>query len=314
MLPLIIIGAVVVIGAIVLVVVGLRSGDDVDPLEERLMEYAQTGEQASLEEIEMSQSLTDRVFIPLARRLGETALRFTPQNSIQATARRLELAGSPSGLDPTLFWALRFIGIGIGALMLFVSSVAPAESFLKGTTGLLIAGGAAVIGFFLPEMWLSSKIERRQKEIRRAMPDALDLLTICVEAGLGFDAAMGKVNEKWDDELAMIFGRVLREMQLGKIRRDALRDMADRVGLNEMTSFVAAVVQSEQLGVSMANVLRIQSDAMRVKRRQIAEEEAQKAPIKMLFPMAFLIFPSLMIILLGPAALILMRSALNGMF
>jgi tight adherence protein C len=250
----------------------------------------------------------------LARRLGETALRFTPQNSIQATARRLELAGSPSGLDPTLFWALRFIGIGIGALMLFVSSVAPAESFLKGTTGLLIAGGAAVIGFFLPEMWLSSKIERRQKEIRRAMPDALDLLTICVEAGLGFDAAMGKVNEKWDDELAMIFGRVLREMQLGKIRRDALRDMADRVGLNEMTSFVAAVVQSEQLGVSMANVLRIQSDAMRVKRRQIAEEEAQKAPIKMLFPMAFLIFPSLMIILLGPAALILMRSALNGMF
>jgi tight adherence protein C len=124
--------------------------------------------------------------------------------------------------------------------------------------------------------------------------------------------AMDKVQEKWENELSLIFARILREMQLGKLRRDALKDTASRVGLNELSSFVAAVVQSEQLGVSMANVLRVQSDAMRIKRRQLAEEEAQKAPIKMLFPMAFLIFPSLLIILLGPAALILMSSALGG--
>jgi tight adherence protein C len=140
------------------------------------------------------------------------------------------------------------------------------------------------------------------------------LLTICVEAGLGFDAAMSKVNEKWDNPLGVAFGRVIREIQLGKLRRDALRDMAARMGIPEMTSFVAAVIQSEQLGVSMAKVLRIQSDQMRLKRRQRAEEEAHKAPVKMLFPMAILIFPTICIVLMTPAFLMLMRSALAGIF
>jgi tight adherence protein C len=160
---------------------------------------------------------------------------------------------------------------------------------------------------------LSSRITRRQKEIRKAMPDALDLLTICVEAGLGFDAAMQKVFEKWDNELARAFGRVIREIQLGKLRREALRDMATRLGVEEMTSFVAAVIQSEQLGVSMAHVLRIQSDQMRVRRRQMAEEEAHKAPIKMLLPMALLIFPSICIVLMTPAVVMLLRSGFMGM-
>ncbi len=305
-------GVLVVIGAIVLIVIGLRNNNNVDPLEERLQEFAQRGETVSLEEIELSQSFSDRVLFPMARRLGEIALRFTPQNAIQDTARKLEQAGNPSGIDPTVFWALRLVGIGAGVLMLIMGSFVPEGSFFTGTTALLFSVGASVVFFYMPELWLRSKINRRQKEIRKAMPDALDLLTICVEAGLGFDMAMSKVQEKWDNELSLIFARVLREMQLGKIRREALRDMASRVGISELTSFVAAVVQSEQLGVSMANVLRVQSDAMRVRRRQLAEEEAQKAPIKMLFPMAFLIFPSLLIILLGPAALILMTSALGG--
>jgi tight adherence protein C len=163
-------------------------------------------------------------------------------------------------------------------------------------------------------MLLQSAIDRRQKSIRKAMPDALDLLTICVEAGLGFDGAMSKVNEKWDNELSLAFGRVLREIQLGKLRRDALRDMADRIGIPEMTSFVAAIIQSEQLGVSMAKVLRIQSDQMRLKRRQAAEEEAHKAPVKMLFPMVLLIFPTILIILLGPAGLILVTSVAGDVF
>jgi tight adherence protein C len=179
---------------------------------------------------------------------------------------------------------------------------------------LLAVLGAILIGYFFPQLWLSSKIGRRQKEVRKALPDALDLLTICVEAGLGFDMALSKVSEKWESELSLAFSRVIQEIQLGKLRREALRDMADRIGLPELTSFVAAVIQSEQLGVSMAKVLRIQSDQMRVKRRQLAEEEAHKAPVKMLIPMALLIFPSLMIVLMTPAALRLMNSAMAGMF
>ncbi len=308
LIPIIGIILLVVIGAIILIVTGLRASNGDDPLETRLADYVSRGETASLEEIELSQTFSDRVLIPLARRLGELTLRFTPQNAIQQTTQRLEQAGNPANLEPTVFFALRFIGLGFGILMLMVAQFAPEGSFLEGATALYIAAGAALLGFFLPDMWLKSRVDRRQKEILKAMPDALDLLTICVEAGLGLDAAIDRVQSKWDNELSLIFARVLREMQLGKLRRDALRDMAGRVGLSELTSFVAAVIQSEQLGVSMANVLRIQADAMRVRRRQLAEEEAQKAPIKMLFPMAFLIFPALMIVLLGPAGIILMTS------
>ena len=176
--------------------------------------------------------------------------------------------------------------------------------------GLLFGLPAAILGFYLPDLLLQGRIDHRQKEVRKAMPDGLDLLTICVEAGLGFDAAMSKLYEKWDNELGRAFGRVVREIQLGKLRREAFRDMADRLGVTEMSSFVAAVIQSEQLGVSMAQVLRIQADQMRIRRRQIAEEAAHKAPIKMLLPMALFIFPALCIVLMAPAILILIQ---NGM-
>jgi tight adherence protein C len=172
----------------------------------------------------------------------------------------------------------------------------------------MLIGGATFGGFYVPHIMLSTRITRRQKEIRNAMPDALDLLTICVEAGLGFDAAMSKVAEKWETELALAFARVIREVQLGKVRREALKDMSDRLGIAELTSFVAAIIQSEQLGVSMSKVLRIQSDQMRLKRRQRAEEEAHKAPIKMIIPLALLVFPSIMIIILTPAVIQIMGS------
>ena len=313
-LVLLIIVAVVIGGAIILVIVGLRDSESgIDPLQERLAEYAARGETASLEEIELSQPFSERVILPMARKLGEFALRFTPQNALQETARKLEHAGSPRGIDPTVFWAARFIlAVGLGGLFIFLFTIS-ASDWTWGRKFLIIGLGT-IFGFYIPELMLVSRIQRRQKEIRKAMPDALDLLTICVEAGLGFDGALAKVYEKWDNEMSRAFGRVLREIQLGKLRRDALRDMAERVGIPEMTSFVAAVIQSEQLGVSMARVLRIQSDQMRIKRRQAAEEEAQKAPIKMLFPMGILIFPSILIILLGPAAIMLMQSALGSYF
>ena len=304
---------IIVVLAVALVVVGMRSRQDETPLDERLADYISRGEEVSLEEIELSLPITERILVPIVQKIGELTEKFTPQNAIEETERKLELAGNPPGIDPTTFWAARFIAaIGVGGILLFVFSMGS----MNWTWGrkLLLTGIFSVIGFFMPQLLLQSKINARQDMIRNSMPDALDLLTICVQAGLGFDAAMSRVAEKWIDALADEFSRCLREIQLGNVRRIALRNMADRIGIDEMTSFVAAIIQSEQLGVSMAKVLRIQSDQMRTRRRQIAEEKAQQAPVKMLFPMALLIFPSIMIILLGPAALQLMDSALAGMF
>jgi tight adherence protein C len=298
----------VLAGAVVLVVAGIRKSksQEEDPLAERLAEYSQRGEVVSLEEIELSQPFSQRVIMPIMRGLGEISSRFTPQHVVEQTRIRLELAGNPGRIDASTFMVLHFVAAGVfGSLMILISFFAKTYST---PVKLVIVLVFTILGYFFPDLWIRSKINSRQKQVRKAMPDALDLLTICVEAGLGFDAAMSKVNEKWDNELSMAFGRVIREIQLGKLRRDALRDMSDRLGLAEMTSFVAAVIQSEMLGVSMAKVLRIQSDQMRVKRRQHAEEEARKAPIKMIFPMGLFIFPSLMIVLLTPAALRLQGS------
>ncbi len=298
-------------GAITLVVVGMRTSQKENPLDERLAEFAARGETASLEEIELSQPLSERVIIPLAKRFGDFVTRFTPQNALQSTARKLELAGNPKFLEPATFWALRILAaVAIAGFLLFIFSIG-SISWSWGRKVLVLAVFVG-LGFYVPEMLLTSRIQRRQKAIRRAMPDALDLLTICVEAGLGFDGAMQKVFIKWDNELSRAFGRAIREIQLGKLRREALRDMSDRIGLTEMTSFVAAVIQSEQLGVSMSKVLRIQADQMRIKRRQYAEELAHQAPIKMLIPMALLIFPSICIVLMTPALLMMMSSTLGS--
>ncbi len=298
----------ILIGAVVLVVIGMRKvkAQGENPLEARLAEFSQRGDAVSLEEIEMSQPFMERVIFPLIRKIGEMSSRFTPQHVLEQTRAQLELAGNPGRMDAATFLALRFVGAFVfGGLLTLLSATSKTWS---APIKFLIVIVFTVLGYFFPGLWLKSKIDSRQKSVRKAMPDALDLLTICVEAGLGFDAAMAKVNEKWDNELSMAFGRVIREIQLGKLRREALKDMADRIGLAEMTSFVAAVIQSEQLGVSMAKVLRIQSDQMRMKRRQRAEEEAHKAPIKMIIPMGIFIFPSLMIVLLTPAGLRLWRS------
>lgn len=297
-----------------LVFLGLRQTQKGDPLDQRLAEFAERGEAASLEEIEMSAPFVERVIIPLANRLGEMALRFTPQQALDDIERKLEMAGNPKGIKPTTFFAARFIIAGlIGVLLIFVFSLSNSQSLFS-LRNMGITFAFVMLGFSIPNLMISGRVTRRQNEVRKSLPDALDLLTICVEAGLGFEGAMKKVQEKWDNELSLAFGRALKEIQLGKIRREAMRDMADRIGAREMDSFVAAVIQSEQLGVSMAKILRIQSDDMRVKRRQHAEAEAQKAPVKMLFPMVFLIFPTIMLILLGPAGLLLFRSSAGDSF
>ncbi|HNZ00974.1 MAG TPA: type II secretion system F family protein [Anaerolineaceae bacterium] len=312
---LIVIIVAIIAFAIILTVIGLRSPKTSDEraLLDRLEELSQDGEPVDLRKLELSRPFSERVILPVARKLGEIATKFTPANALQSIQRKLELAGSPANLDPSMVLVGQFV-------LMFVLAGVIVLAFTLGTADwptsriVLVAVLAGLMGFAMPQMLLTSKIQRRQNEIRKAMPDALDLLTICVEAGLGFEAALQKVCEKWENELSLAFARVLREIQLGKLRKEALRDMADRIGLTELTSFTAAVIQSEQLGVSLAKILRIQSDQMRIRRRQIAEEKAHKAPVKMLIPMALLIFPTIMIVLLTPAVLRLMQSALGEMF
>ncbi|MCB9423041.1 MAG: type II secretion system F family protein [Ardenticatenaceae bacterium] len=298
------IAAVVIIMASILL---LRRSEE-DPLTARIDEFAVREEIVSIEEIELSLPITDRIFVPIIRRISDFVVRLTPQTTLERTTRLLELAGNPRNMTAAEFWAMRgFATVLLGVLGLIIARGKPTGTIFLYTLG------AGALGFILPVLLLRSMKDRRQQAVVKKLPDALDLMTICVDAGLTFNAAMQKVDEKWDDELAREFGRVIYEMQLGKARRAALKDMSDRLDVPDVTSFIAAVLQAEQLGVGIGKVLRIQSEQMRIKRRQRAEEKAQQAPVKMLFPMVFLIFPTIFLVLLGPAAFQVIRSdALRG--
>ncbi len=309
-LPLIVVLLLIVIAVGALIAVGFRTSTDYDPLEERLAEYVGEAQvSTNLEHIEMSMPFTERVLLPMAQRFAQFATQFTPQEALEKTHRQLDLAGSPPGLTPALFWLLRFAAMfGLSLILTVVLSI----SHQKTTFIILGLIGGAAIGFLLPQMWLSSKIKRRQEEIIKSLPDALDLMSICVSAGLGFDQAMQKVYEKWDNELALAFGRVVQEIQLGKTRREALRAMAENMDVPDVTTFVSSIIQADQLGVSISKVLNIQAAQMRVKRRQRAQEKAQQAPVKMTIPTVLFIFPSIWLVLLGPAAVQLYKTLFGG--
>ncbi len=306
-LLLIALGLVFLVGLILLLVRLFRSGET-SSVDDRLDAFATLDQPPTLEEIELSQPFTQRVLVPLMEGLAGLAKRFTPQESLENVRHNLELAGSPYGWSPVQFMGLRILAAillgGLGLVIMMVSSMSLARR-------MLILGGLAAGGYYLPTLWLKGRISSRQREVTRSLPDALDLLTICVEAGLGFDAAMARVADKWDNELTKEFIRVLQEVQLGKLRREALRNMADRIDVQEVSTFVAAIVQAEELGVSIAKVLRIQAEEMRRRRRQRAEELARQAPIKMLPAIAFLIFPAIFVVLLGPAVIRVMTMELS---
>lgn len=308
MSPVVLIVAMAMLGSIVLLFVGVAAPRSSDQVMDRLAEYG--GRTLTLEEIELSQPFSQRIIKPILDGLAQLLGRLAPQRNIEETRRKLELAGRPYGWGPTEFLGVRGLAGILLAVMTFLLLTLTGQYLPRRFLATLVAGG---LGFYLlPTLWLSSQIRRRQTEIVKALPDALDLLTISVEAGLGFDAAMSKVAEKWENELSLAFNRVIQEIQMGKLRREALRDMADRMDVPDVSSFVAAIIQADQLGVSIAKVLRIQSEQMRIRRRQRAEEKAHQAPVKMLFPMAFLIFPALFIVLLGPAVLVVMESNVLG--
>jgi tight adherence protein C len=291
-------------GLIIASIILLRRAED-DPLSTRIGEFASREESVTIEDIELSMPITDRVFVPIIRRISDLITRFAPQSMLENTARQLELAGSPRNMSAAGFLVMRLAAtVMLTLLFLYVSSNWGQDTSRTILYTFVMAG----LGFMLPQMWLSSKITRRKEAIIKKFPDALDLMSICVDAGLTFDGAMSKVNEKWDDPLAREFGRVIYEIQLGKSRRQALRDLSDRCDVADVTSFIAAILQADQLGVSIGKVLRIQSEQMRIKRRQRAEERAHQAPVKMMFPMVFLIFPSMFVVLLGPAGFQVLRN------
>ncbi|MBN1178289.1 MAG: type II secretion system F family protein [Anaerolineae bacterium] len=301
----IIIGIAVVLGV---VIIGLGMGGpgkkEEESIEDRLAQLGTLEKPPSLEDIELSLPFTERVLRPRLRDLAEYISKFTPDQTLTRTRRKLELAGVSRRIGATEFLAIRYVltaVFGIGAI------VFAATSDMEMIKRLGAIPVLAALGNFLPVLMLGSRISSRQKEIVKALPDVMDLLTICVEAGLGFNAAMSKVVDKWDNELTHAFGRVLQEIQLGKTRREALRGMADMMDVSDVSTFVAAIVQADALGVSIAKVLRIQSDQLRVRRRQRAEEAARKAPVMIALPTVLLIFPALLVIILGPAVLLLME-------
>jgi len=246
----------------------------------------------------------ERVTGPMFSRLTSLGRRFTPHDQSSRLRRKLDLAGNPVGWDTDRVLAFKMLGLLVGAAVGFIVPLL----FGNVAWALVFGIGLAVFGFFLPNILLYQRAYDRSQTIQRELPDALDLLVISVESGLGFDAALAQVARNTQGPLAEEFFRVLQEMQLGTGRSDAMRALADRTDVTDLRGFVTAMVQADAFGIPIANVLRIQAREMRIRRSQRAEESAQKVPVKILFPLIFCILPALFIVILGPAAIQIMTA------
>jgi len=297
--------AIAVAVGVLMIFIGLArtpSSNTAINVQQRLAAYG-GDKPLTVEEIELQRPFSERVLRPSIERLGSMLSRSTPQKARQDLLNRLELAGRPGNLTPEDFAAVRLVAAAVlGAVGLLL--------------GLLIGGGlylvialvvGVILGYYLPVVWLKQKVDARKTEIQKGLPDALDLLVICVDAGLGFDAALARVTDKYKNALSDLLTKALREVSLGRPRLEALDEMGRNSGVEDLHNFIQAVIQSEQFGTGIGKILRIQADEMRRKRRQRAQERGAQATLKMMLPMVGCIFPTLWIVLLGPAVLILMR-------
>jgi len=287
--------AFVVFATVALLVVGLvRPRASLTEIRiETLRQQVATGDAS-----ELVLPFSDRILLPTVQGFGRSLAKMLPANFMASLQRTLIMGGSAMTASTFVtFWAVStglFVGLAIVALAALGG--VSAQGFL----GLLVMG---IIGFMLPRFWLRSAVGSRQKKIVKNLPDAMDLITTCVEAGLGLDAALAKVSGQMKGPLAKEISQMLLEVGMGRLRRDALSDLGQRTGVQELISFVNAVIQAEQLGVSIGHVLKVQSDQMRTHRRQRAEQLAHEAPIKMMFPLVLCIFPAFMLVILGPAVI-----------
>jgi tight adherence protein C len=298
--PQIIFAAIAAV-AVLLITIGLAARPGKDAVQQRLEQLVV--QPKSLEEYELQQPFFERAVRPIVKRLARAGRRGDRGGIIARTDAKLEKAGYPGGLR-----GADWMGVKLLAAITFAIGGFLLGALLGGVTGgFFFALVGAGLGFMGPEFWLGRKIRSRAEAMVLQLPDALDLLTISVEAGLGFDAALAKVVEKMEGPLVNEFRQALAEIRMGRTRRDAMRDVGKRADAQPISNFIGAIVQAEQLGVPIAKVLQIQSNQLRIERRQRAEEAAAKAPVKMLFPMVGCIFPTIFIVILGPAILTVMR-------
>jgi tight adherence protein C len=305
---LVLLAAALVFSAIVTFIVGLTA-ERPHPMSARIAGLR--GERIDYELLNSSnqvESRKSRLLAPMASSMGSVLQRLLPGQFVAGIKMRLIQAGEPTTLQGYLMgYAVCVATMGSLAVLLIVTG-----SF-SGLIAPVVSGGCLVLGVMMPKIWLDNRVRMRQKIILKSLPDAFDLITTCVEAGLGLEAALARVAEKVKGPFGEELILMLHEVALGKLRRDALREVAQRTGVPDLTSFINAVVQAETMGTSIAAVLRVQADQMRIKRRQRAEQEAQAAPIKMMFPLVLFIFPTMFIVILGPAAIsIYQQLVLNG--
>jgi len=300
--------AIICAGGVLLFFIGISrtpSSNTSAMVQQRLSLYGGAGETAPLtvEEIELQRPFSERVLRPMIEKFGSLLSRSTPQKSRQDMMNRLELAGRPGNLTPEDFVAVRLVAAALLAAVGFLLGLLLANPVYLVIS--LVAG--AILGYYAPALWLKQKVDQRRNEIQKGLPEALDLLVICVDAGLGFDASLARVTDKFKNALSDLLSKALREVSLGRPRLEALDEMGRNSGVEDLHNFMQAVIQSEQFGTGIGKILRIQADEMRRKRRQRAQERGAQATLKMMLPMVGCIFPTLWIILLGPAVLILMR-------
>jgi tight adherence protein C len=251
-------------------------------------------------------SFLQRVVVPGWRTLLSRLGGLTPQHNVDYLAARLDTAGRPYGLSVLNFLGLKLMLAPVLAVVGFqINPLVLKREFMITVLFTLLFG---IIGFYAPDLWLASVIARRKREIVRALPDALDMIVVCVEAGQSFDQALKQVSARWRNPLTEEFNRLLAEIALGRTRREALTSASARIQLSDMSSLIMAIIQADQLGVSIGNVLRSQADQLRLLRRQRAEELAREASIKLLFPLVFLIFPAIFAVLLGPAVPLILQT------
>jgi tight adherence protein C len=254
---------------------------------------------------DLEPSFADRVLFPLLARTQSLGRRLTPEDASERIREKLEKAGNPFGWTVERVMAGKVVGFAAALVISLILSLLMGLGFI-GT--LVFVVGASLAGYMAPNMYLYQQTYDRTEKLSRALPDAIDLLTISVESGLGFDAACAQVARNTQGPLSEEFARMLQEMQIGRGRSAALRSMADRTDLPDLRAFVSAMVQADAFGIPVGQVLRVQSSEIRVKRRQWAEEMAQKVPVKILVPLIFCILPCLFIAVLGPAGISVMDS------
>jgi tight adherence protein C len=301
--------AIVVGLGILMIFVGLARTPQTNTalmVQQRLQVYGAAGSDKplTLEEVELSRPFSERFLRPAVERLGSMLSRSTPQKAAQDLDNRLEMAGRPGNLTPADFGAIRLIAAAVMAAVGLLLGLLMGGGLVYTVGGLAIGAG---LGYYLPVLWLKQKVDARRAQIQKGLPDAMDLLVIAVDAGLGFDAALARVTDKYKNALSDMFAKVLREVSLGRPRLEAMDEMGRSSGVDDLHNFIQAIIQSEQFGTGIGKILRIQADEMRRKRRQRAQEKAAQATLKMMLPMVGCIFPTLWIVLLGPAALILLK-------